>query len=31
VESILAAQGLVKRLGRTTLVWQLAVYERPSA
>ena len=31
VEAILAAHGLVKRLGRTTLVWQLAVYERPSA
>jgi hypothetical protein len=31
VEAILAAHGLVKRLGRTTLVWQMAVYERPSA
>jgi magnesium-protoporphyrin O-methyltransferase len=31
VEAIVAAHGLVKRLGRTTLVWQLAVYERPSA
>jgi Methyltransferase domain len=31
VEAILAAHGLVKRLSRTTLVWQLAVYERPSA
>ena len=30
-EAILAAHGLVKRLDRTTLVWHLAVYERPSA
>ena len=30
VDAILAAHGLVKRHGRTTLVWQLAVYERPA-
>ena len=29
VEGILAAHGLVKRLKRTTLIWQLAIYERP--
>jgi hypothetical protein len=31
VEAILAANGLVKRLHRTTLIWQLAIYERPLA
>ncbi len=31
VEAILAAHGLVKRLERRTLIWQLAVYERPEA
>ena len=31
VEAILAARGLVRILHRTTLVWQLAVYERPTA
>jgi magnesium-protoporphyrin O-methyltransferase len=31
VEAVLAAHGLVKRLHRTTLIWQLAVYERPAA
>ncbi len=30
VEAILAANGLVERLHRTTRVWQLAVYERPA-
>ena len=30
VEAILSANGLVRRLHRTTLVWQLAVYERPT-
>ena len=30
VEAILAGHGLVKRVSRTTLVWQLAVYERPA-
>jgi magnesium-protoporphyrin O-methyltransferase len=29
VDAILAANGLVKRLHRTTLIWQLAIYERP--
>ncbi len=29
VESILAAHGLVKRMHRTTTVWQLEIYERP--
>jgi SAM-dependent methyltransferase len=31
VEAILTGQGLVKRLHRTTLIWQLALYERPAA
>jgi magnesium-protoporphyrin O-methyltransferase len=31
VDAILAAHGLVKRLDRRTLIWQLAVYERPAA
>jgi len=31
VDAILASQGLVKRLHRTTLIWQLALYERPAA
>ena len=31
VEAILAAQGFVRRLHRTTLVWQLMVYERHPA
>jgi hypothetical protein len=31
VDAILVAQGLVKQLHRTTLIWQLAVYERPAA
>ena len=31
VDAILADHGLVKRLHRTTLIWQLAVYERPTA
>jgi magnesium-protoporphyrin O-methyltransferase len=31
VEAILAAHGLVKRLHRTTLIWQLSLYERPAA
>jgi SAM-dependent methyltransferase len=31
VDAILAAHGLVKVLQRTTLVWQLALYERPAA
>ncbi len=31
VEGILAAHGLVKRIRRTTLIWQLAIYERPAA
>jgi hypothetical protein len=30
VEAILAAQGFVRRVYRTTLIWQLAVYERPT-
>lgn len=29
VDAVLAAHGLVKRLHRTTLIWQLAVFERP--
>ena len=29
VDAILAAQGLVKRLHRTGLIWQVALYERP--
>ena len=31
VDSILTAHGLTKRLQRTTLIWQLAIYERPAA
>ncbi len=31
VDDILAAHGLVKRMHRTTLIWQLAIYERPVA
>ena len=31
VDAILADHGLVRRLHRTTLIWQLAVYERPNA
>lgn len=31
VDAILAAHGFVKRVRQTTLVWQLAVYERPAA
>ncbi len=31
VEAIIATHGLVKRLHRTTLFWQLALYERPAA
>ena len=31
VEAILTGHGLVKRLHRTTLIWQLALYERPAA
>ena len=31
VEAILAGHGLVKRVHRTTLVWQLDIYERPVA
>ena len=31
VDAILANHGLVRRLHRTTLIWQLAVYERPTA
>ncbi len=30
VDAIVAAHGLVPSLHRTTLIWQLAVYERPS-
>ena len=30
VDAIVAAQGLVKRLHRTTLIWQLALFERPT-
>jgi len=29
VEAVVATHGLVKRLHRTTLIWQLAVFERP--
>lgn len=29
VDAVVAAQGLVKRLHRTTLIWQLALFERP--
>jgi magnesium-protoporphyrin O-methyltransferase len=31
VEGILAAHGLVKRMQRTTMVWQLEIYERQIA
>lgn len=31
VDAILAAHGLVKRLEKRTLIWQLALYERPPA
>ena len=31
VDAIVAAHGLVKRLRRTTLIWQLAIYERQAA
>ena len=31
VDAILTGHGLVKRIHRTTLIWQLAVYERPTA
>jgi 2-polyprenyl-3-methyl-5-hydroxy-6-metoxy-1,4-benzoquinol methylase len=31
VDAILAGHGLVRILHRTTLIWQLAVYERPTA
>ena len=31
VEAIVAAQGLVKVFHSTTLIWQVAVYERPAA
>jgi 2-polyprenyl-3-methyl-5-hydroxy-6-metoxy-1,4-benzoquinol methylase len=31
VEVVLAGHGLVKRSERTTLIWQLAIYERPIA
>ncbi len=31
VEAVLAEHGLVKRSDRTTLIWQLAIYERPIA
>jgi magnesium-protoporphyrin O-methyltransferase len=31
VDAIVAKHGLVKRLHQTTLIWQLAVYERPAA
>ena len=31
VEAILAGHGLVKQMQRTTLVWQLEIYERPLA
>ena len=30
VEGILAAHGLVRRIHRTTMVWQLDIYERPA-
>jgi SAM-dependent methyltransferase len=30
VDAVLAAHGLGRRLHRTTLIWQLAVYERPA-
>ena len=31
VDAIVAAHGLVKRLEQRTLIWQLALYERPAA
>ena len=31
IDALLATHGLVKRLERTTLIWQLALYERPAA
>jgi 2-polyprenyl-3-methyl-5-hydroxy-6-metoxy-1,4-benzoquinol methylase len=31
VEAVLAGHGLVKRQEQTTLIWQLAIYERPAA
>jgi hypothetical protein len=31
VEAVIARHGLVKRSQRTTLIWQLAIYERPAA
>lgn len=31
VEEIVGAHGLVKRRQRTTLIWQMALYERPAA
>lgn len=31
VDAILSAHGLVRRLHRTTLIWQLAIYERVTA
>lgn len=31
VDAIVAAHGLVKRLHRSSLIWQLAIYERPAA
>jgi SAM-dependent methyltransferase len=31
VEAVIAGHGLVKRYERTTLIWQLAIYERPAA
>jgi hypothetical protein len=31
VDAILAAHGLVKGLHRTTLIWQLVLYDRPAA
>lgn len=30
VDAVIAAQGLVKRLHQTTLIWQLALFERPA-
>jgi SAM-dependent methyltransferase len=31
VEAVIARHGLIKRSERTTLIWQLAIYERPAA
>ena len=31
VDAILASHGLVRQVHRTTLIWQLALYERPAA